>query len=197
MDRIFLRRLLKINHNVPGRLFILVLVVISLLPVKIIAADLGSGQAYVILGLEDKNRNIETLRFQEYLTGETFDVTAVFNQSTEELDVEPAVITGGNYYLAKIMTVSETVAPITFDKPEKVDATFKVFPGSVTYIGTWYFDDRVRSDINTRLKIKKGYPDETIVKLADKYPDLTRYPLVVATDEGKLFRHDWARAAKK
>ena len=173
------------------------MIFITALPMYLAAADLQKDQAIVILGIEDKNRNIDTLMFREYLTGETFDVKTFFNPGTKEIEIEPKTVTGGNYYLDKIMTVSDLVPPIVFSKPDKVDSTFRIFPGTVTYIGTWHFDDRVRSDVNTRLQIKRDYPESVFLKLADKYQDLTNHTLIIATEEGELFRGDWGKAGSK
>lgn len=163
------------------------LMILLAMPCYSFAADLGKAEAFVILDIVDKNGNIDSLRFKEFTTGEIFSVSA-------DMMGKPVVIKAGNYYLDKILTISDNVPPIIFNQPKDIKLTYKIFPGAVTYIGTWYFDDTIRSNVNTKLKISKDYPEKLFKTLVKNDDYLTKYPLIIATEKGELFKRKWEQA---
>jgi len=154
------------------------------LPFFSFAADLEKNEAIIIVGMMEEDGLIDTLRFKEYTSGEGYNVESY-------LKSKPQTFKAGNYYLSKIILTDDNYAPILYGRPDDIKSTFKIFPGTVTYLGAWHIKLKDRTDYGTQWDISRDYPEEFSSVVAEKYKYLTNYPLIISNNNGELFKHKW------
>jgi hypothetical protein len=171
--------------------YFIIIILATLASISLSAEVLQENEAIIILGIEhEEPRQISKLKFEEFNSGETFTIKAYRK-------IKPEVRAAGNYYLKSIKSMFSNVPTTIFEKPADIEMTFKVYPGTVTYIGNWKFDNGKEKHNGLHWYMSRFYKDEYLSTVIEKHSFLTQYPLMIATADGKIFPYSWNKVITK
>lgn len=149
-----------------------------------LAAGLKENEAYLILGIQGDNKDeVSKIRFEEYTTGKGISVQTRSSKRAKK-------VKAGNYYLERIIPEYANISPIIYNKPDNINNTFTIMPGTVTYIGTWEFNSTNNRTVSY-WDISRDYSLEYLGSVAKRKKGATDYSLKMAIDNGELYDYQW------
>ncbi len=144
------------------------------------------GQGFVLVGINDEQRTIASMRFKAVQAKHTLQIKG-------KQPFQPLKVKSGSFYLKTIFPRYANVNPILYNRPKNGARTYNVQSGVVTYFGDWTFKQK-RTSSGPKWDVKHSYQDTSLVAFLEKTPELKGYPLFIATEQGTLIEYSWDKA---
>ncbi|MFL0800472.1 MAG: hypothetical protein K6L80_08495 [Agarilytica sp.] len=152
------------------------------------SSSLEEGQGFVLVGINDEQRTIASMRFKSIQTNRTFQIKRM-------QPYQPSKVTSGGFYLKTIFSQYANVNPVLYKRPKNGTQVYNVQSGVVTYFGDWTFKQK-RTSRGPEWDVKHGYQDASLVSFLEKNPELRGYRLFIATEQGTLIQYSWDKAVE-
>lgn len=140
--------------------------------------QLAKDEAYILVAFEGEL--IKNLKFSRVGTDERIPLT----KNWDLIKVKE-----GHVYLKLIKSHYFNVYIPPFPEPSSEKNSAYIKAGTITYIGEWHFERKVRPKLRWDLDIK--YPNTHLLKVLESNPWVEKYPLHIGFINGKTMNLLW------